>query len=319
MDESIMGCGVREIVERILQGKYEYAEKKLDFSTPRIELLVSPGETSEGSFTIFGPEERLVTGKVSSTEIRMEVLTENFSGSPYEVSYRFNSVGLSQGDVLQGNFRIVSNQGEYVLPFVVTVRHEQIASSLGDIKNLFHFANLAKTDWEEAIDLFYSSDFISIFKGNDEQYESLYRGLSYVPGNEQNVEEFLIAISKKRPMNFLLDQKELVIDYTGLPHDNGILITRNGWGYSKLKAQIEGDFIMLDKYEITEDDFTGSSCHLKLRLRTEKLHNGNNFGKIVFLQCLLQGGASCDGVGKSYRKASFRRLSGEEETGSSAR
>ena len=125
-----MGCGVREIVERILQGKYEYAEKKLDFSTPRIELLVSSGETSEGSFTIFGPEDKLVTGKVSSTEIRMEVLTENFSGSPYEVSYRFNSRGLSQGDVLKGDFRIVSNQGEYVLPFVVTVRHEQIASSL---------------------------------------------------------------------------------------------------------------------------------------------------------------------------------------------
>ena len=282
MYESIMGCGVREIVERILQGKYEYAEKKLDFSTPRIELLVSPGETSEGSFTIFGPENRLVTGKVSSTDIRMEILTETFSGSPYEVSYRFNSVGLAQGDVLQGNFRIVSNQGEYFLPFVVTVRHEQIASSLGDIKNLFHFANLAKTDWEEAIDLFYSSNFISIFKGNDEQHESLYRGLSCVPGNEQNVEEFLIAISKKRPMSFLLDQKELVIDYTGLPHDTGILLTRNGWGYSKLKILVECDFVMLDKYEITEDDFTGSSCHLRLRLRPEKLHSGNNFGKIVF-------------------------------------
>ena len=244
--------------------------------------MVSPGETSEGSFTIFGPENRLVTGKVSSTDIRMEILTETFSGSPYEVSYRFNSVGLAQGDVLQGNFRIVSNQGEYFLPFVVTVRHEQIASSLGDIKNLFHFANLAKTDWEEAIDLFYSSNFISIFKGNDEQHESLYRGLSCVPGNEQNVEEFLIAISKKRPMSFLLDQKELVIDYTGLPHDTGILLTRNGWGYSKLKILVECDFVMLDKYEITEDDFTGSSCHLRLRLRPEKLHNGNNFGKIVF-------------------------------------
>ena len=283
-----MGCGVREIVERILQGKYEYAEKKLDFSTPRIELLVSPGETSEGSFTIFGPEDRPVAGKVSSTDIRMEVLTESFSGSPYEVSYRFNSPGLAPGDVLQGNFRIVSNQGEYVLPFVVTVRHEQIASSLGDIKNLFHFANLAKTDWEEAIDLFYSSEFISIFKGNDEQYESLYRGLSSVPGNEQNVEEFLIAISKKQPMSFLVDQKELVIDFTGFLHDTGILVTRNGWGYSKLKVQVEGSFIALDKYEISEDDFAGSSCHLKMKLKTEKLHEGNNFGKIIFYNAFFR-------------------------------
>lgn len=273
---------MKEIVDRLLQGKFEYEEKGLDFSTPRIELSMSPGEVTEGSFTIFGPENRLVDGTVSATDIRMEVLTKTFSGSPYEVSYRFSAAGLASGDVLQGDFRVISNQGEYVLPFVVTVRHEQIVSSLGDIKNLFHFANLAKTDWEEAVNLFYSKEFISVFKGTEDQYESLYRGLSASTGNEQNVEEFLIAINKKQPMAFLLDQNELLIDFTGVFHDNGIMITRSGWGYSRLFAKPECDFIMLDKYEITEDDFTGSTCHIKIRLRTDKLHEGNNFGKIVF-------------------------------------
>lgn len=273
---------MREIVDRLLQGKFEYEEKSLDFSTPRIELSMSPGEVTEGSFTIFGPENMLVEGVVSATDIRMEVLTKEFSGSPYEVSYKFSAVGLSSGDVLQGDFRIVSNQGEYVLPFVVTVRHDQIVSSLGDIKNFFHFANLAKTDWEEAVNLFYSDDFSEVIKGNEDQYESLYRGLSAVPGNEQNVEEFLIAINKKQPMAFLLDQKEIVIDFTGVFHDNSILITRNGWGYSRLFVRPECEFVMLDKYEITEDDFTGSTSHVKVRLRTDRLHEGNNFGKIVF-------------------------------------
>ncbi len=273
---------MREIIDQLLQGKYVYAQRSLDFSTARVELSLEPGEAVEGSFTIFGPENAAVYGQISSTELRMEVLTTEFSGSPYEVSYRFSAVGLSQGDVLKGDFRIISNQGEYVLPFVVTVKMENIASSLGDIKNLFHFANLAKTSWDEAVDLFYRRDFITIFKGNDAQYESLYRGLSANPDNVQNVEEFLIAINKKQPVQFILDQEEMQIDFTGLAHEHGIIITRNGWGYTQLKADVEGDFIALDKYELGEDDFTGSSCRLKLRLRTDKLHEGNNFGRITF-------------------------------------
>ena len=150
---------MKEIIEQLLKGQYFTAERNLDFSTPRVELYIGAGEVVEGTFTIFGPEDRLLVGEISSTEVRMQVITRDFSGTPYEASYRFDATGLSKGDVIQGDFRIISNQGEYYLPFVVTVRLDHIASSLGDIKNLFHFANLAKTDWKEAVDLIYSDAF----------------------------------------------------------------------------------------------------------------------------------------------------------------
>ena len=273
---------MKEIVEQLLKGKYYTAERNLDFSTPRVELYLGAGEAAMGTFTIFGPEDRLLVGEISSTEVRMQVITRDFSGTPYEAAYRFDATGLSKGDVIQGDFRIISNQGEYYLPFVVTVRLDHIASSLGDIKNLFHFANLAKTNWKEAVDLFYSPEFISIFEGTDGQHESLYRGLSQIPGNEQNVEEFLISINKKQPMNFLLDEKEINVDYNGSFRENTITLTRSGWGYSDLTVNIDGEFLLLDKQEITDDDFTGSSCHLRYRIKPDKLHSGNNFGKIVF-------------------------------------
>ncbi|MBQ6587093.1 MAG: hypothetical protein IJI01_00275 [Butyrivibrio sp.] len=273
---------MREIVDQLLKGKYYYAERNLDFSTSRVEISLSAGEIVEGSFTIFGPEAGLLVGEVSSTEMRMQVITRDFSGTPYEVSYRFNGKGLAKGDVLQGDFRIISNQGEYFLPFVVTVRLDHIASSLGDIKNLFHFANLAKTDWREAVDLFYSGEFISLFSGSEDSYESLYRGLSEVPGNEQNVEEFLISINKKQPMAFFLDQKEVAIEYTSAVREIPVTITRSGWGYSDLKIRIDGDFLFVDRQEIVDDDFSATSCHTKLRIRPDKLHGGNNFGRVTF-------------------------------------
>ncbi len=272
---------MREIVDQLLKGKYYYAERNLDFSTPRVEFSLFAGEVVEGTFTIFAPEDRPVIGDISSTDIRMEVLTKEFSGSPFEVSYRFSAVGLSKGDVLQGDFRIISNQGEYYLPFVVTVRLDHISSSLGDIKNLFHFANLAKTDWKEAVDLFYSDRFISIFEGNDSVHESLYRGLSETVGSQQNVEEFLIAINKKQPVSFFVDPKEIFIEYTSSTRESVIDITRSGWGYSNLKVKVDGSFILVDKNEIGEDDFSGSSAHIRFKIRPDQLHAGSNYGKIT--------------------------------------
>ena len=283
-----MGCIVREIIDQLLQGKYTYTQRSLDFSTARVELSLVPGESIEGSFTIFGQENVPTYGTISSTELRMEVLTSDFSGSPYEVSYRFDATGLSQGDVIKGDFRIISNQGEYVLPFVITVRLDHIASSIGDIKNLFHFANLAKTDWDEAVDLFYSREFISVFKGNDAQYESLYRGLSVNPDNIQNVEEFLISINKKQPVQFVAEPGSLEIDFNGLSHDHGIIITRNGWGYTSLKAEVDGEFMALDRYELSEEDFNGSSTRIKMFLRTEKLHEGRNYGRITLYNSFVR-------------------------------
>jgi hypothetical protein len=74
---------VREIVDQLLKGKNSYYERNLDFSTSRVEISLSAGEVVEGSFTIFGPEDRLLVGEVSSTDMRMQVITRDFSGSRY--------------------------------------------------------------------------------------------------------------------------------------------------------------------------------------------------------------------------------------------
>ena len=120
----------------------------------------------------------------------MECLTKEFFGTGEEIGYVFHGKGMETGDVLQGCFYIVSNQGEYELPFVVMVSRKTLATSLGAMKNLFHFANLAKAYPEEAADLFYSADFARIFNGSDRQYYEYYLGMSACGGNRQNVEEF---------------------------------------------------------------------------------------------------------------------------------
>lgn len=273
---------MQRIIDRILEGEFDYETGSLDFSYPKIELNLHEGEVREGSFFIYGAEDRLTEGTVSSSNPRMKCLTEVFTGAKEEIAYEFHSEGMCEGESVRGEFFIISNQGEYTLPYEITITPQIIETSLGSIKNLFHFANLAKTNWAEAVHLFYSPEFEKIFTGVDRQHYIVYRGLSAIPGNEQNVEEFLLEINKKQQIDYLLNEEEIRIENPKEEERYQLTINRNGWGYTHLEVRVDGDFIDIEKDQISEEDFLGNCYHFPFYINQEYLHSGRNYGYIEF-------------------------------------
>ena len=271
---------VRSAVDRILAGEFKKDNQFLNFSTPRIELSVQGGEIYEGSFFIYGPDKQITEGRVSSSRLRMQCLTERFAGSEEEIVYQFDASDMEEGESVVGEFCIVSNHGEYSVPYKVTIAAVNIESSLGDIRNLFHFTNLAKTSFEEAVNLFYSEEFERVFQGTDSQYYSVYRGLSSGEKREQNVEEFLIEVKKKQKVEFLLEENEIRIDNPQGNMEYKVVINRNGWGYSDLMVETEGDFLVVEKTVIREEDFLGNCFRLPFYISEKALHGGKNYGTI---------------------------------------
>lgn len=267
-------------VERILAGEFNKGIHSLDFSSPRIELSVQEGEIYEGAFQICGPEGRFTEGKVFSSRLRMKCLVQSFTGTREEVTYRFDASGMEEGESVKGEFHIISNQGEYTIPYEVTIVAAEVDSSLGSVRNIFHFANLAKTNWEEAVNLFYSPEFKQIFKGVDRQYYAIYRGLSGGEPRQQNVEEFLLSVKKKQQVEFLTEETEIRIDAPGENVEYKVIINRNGWGFSELFVETEGDFLILEKEIIRDEDFLGNCYRLPFYIAHDKLHAGRNYGVI---------------------------------------
>ncbi len=272
---------MKSVVDRLLKGQFEYNERSLSFSIPRLELNIKPGEVVEGSFVLHGPADRVVQGNIFSSEMRMQILTANFSGAEFEVGYRFDGTGLCAGDVLKGDISVISNQGEYQLPFVVSVEISHVMSSMGPIRNMFHFVNLAKTDWDEAKKLFYSHEFIEVFSENETEYESLYRGLSEISMSEANMEEYLISIGKKQPITYIPDRTQIEVDNPTGISEHTVMIARNGWGYTNLKVEFDGDFMTADRCDLTDHDFLGNNCYYKFYINAAALHEGNNYGQII--------------------------------------
>ena len=276
-----------EIVNEILEGNYIYENGSLDFSCAKVEISFCQGSQVEGVFHVLGRQGESVEGRILSTDYRMELLTETFSGLDTEIGYLFHGESVEDGETVKGAFRVISNQGEYSLPFVCECRHRIPDSSMGPIKNLFHFTNLAKSDWQEALNLFYSDEFPLILTGADSQYLSVYRGLSVNPGQEQNMEEFLIYIGKKQAVEYRTDSQRLSLEI--LPgegeyqlREQDITVIRNGWGYTALNAECDGQFLFLEKNLLLEDDFLGNYARLPLYVDRTYLKEGLNRGRVVF-------------------------------------
>ena len=251
------------VINRILDGNFDTDKGSLSFSCTKVECTLSQGTDYEGSFHIFSKDGTFTTGKVYSTDIRMECLTTSFTGNHEEISFCFHGDALAEDETARGNFHIISNRGEYTLPFVVSFAPVALESTMGTIKNLFHFANLAKSVWEEAVKLFYNPAFEQILEGSDAQYLETYRNLSRMSGNEQNVEEFLIHINKKQRVEYLTEEKEIVQEAAGdflEVLEKELHIVRNGWGYTRLNISLSGNFLFTEKSELCDDDFLGNRC-----------------------------------------------------------
>lgn len=254
----------------------------LRFSCDKVEISLGPGETYEGSFMLGSADGSLLDGQVRTVHSRMICLNGELSGDCAEIRYLFNAQGMESGSEIKGNFRIISTLGEYNLPYHVDIEKKVFESSIGPVRNLFHFANLAKTSWREAVSLFYSPEFIQIFEGNDRQYRNVYRGLSVLPEKEQRVEEFLLRVKKKQPVEYFTDQESIRITSAENTTEEYIMLSKDGWGYVSLQVELCGAFLGSEKTLLSDNDFLGNVCRYPLQIFSEKLHEGRNFGSVRF-------------------------------------
>lgn len=272
---------MREAIEQILDGTYDYEKGALNFSSSKLEIELQKGEIYEGSFTIFASEGKYTVGYITTTDPRMECLSTEIHGNQEEIAFRFHGEWMEEGEVTKGEFQVVSNKGEYYLPFVVSVMHGTPKSSMGPVKNLLQFTNLARSDWQEAVRVFYTPAFARVLKESGNQLYLTYRGLAVQEGNEQHVEEFLVAANKKQRIEYLASEKRIFLENPVGITEQPIHIFRNGWGYTNLEIWCDGDFLFVEKNIITEDDFLGNQFTLPVYVDNALLHQGRNMGKIL--------------------------------------
>ncbi|MCR5673216.1 MAG: DUF5717 family protein, partial [Lachnospiraceae bacterium] len=167
------------------------------------------------------------------------------------------------------------------LPFVFSISYGIVRGSLGNVRNLFHFTNQAQINWNEAVDLFYSPVFTRVFGGNDRIHYDKYRGLSNIPGDPQSVDDFLVAINKKRPVIYSVDRTSYEYNDVSDNVKAEFILHKSTWGNIDVSLSTDVDFIRLEKDRLTVSDFIGNDHLVKFTIRGDSLHEGRNFGTIT--------------------------------------
>lgn len=276
------GEELRAEISQILEGNFIYETGNIEFSCSRIEIELENSSVYEGEFSILAGINGVFNGTVTTSDPKMVCLNPEFDESNAVIQFKYDASYMQPGDVEKGYFYVVSNQGEAYLSYVVSIVSKVPDSSMGSIRNLFHFANLAKSNWDEALSLFYKPDFESVFSGIDRKYYDAYKSLSKYPGNEQNMEEFLLHINKKQAVNYVPHTYQMEFENVSEILANEIMITRNGWGYTFLRIETEGDFLSVENSFLSGENFLGNYCKPLFYIHPEGLHSGNNYGKIIF-------------------------------------
>ncbi|MCR5210333.1 MAG: DUF5717 family protein [Lachnospiraceae bacterium] len=273
---------MKETVERILDEEYDFGKevKPLSFSCDVIRCEMQAGREQYGAFYILGDSQ--AEGRIYVSDLRFECDADSFEGSSTEIPYKVSSYGLKPGDKRTGFISIISNRGEYELPFEITVQSEMPMSSMGEIRNLFHFANLAKEEWNEAVSLFYSHSFVNILEDTDAQFMTAYRALSAYRGSEQNMEQFLQVARKKTAPSYSVDVDKVETDLPEADELREIVLRMSGWGYVSVKVMAEGDFLTVDTDRLTAADLVDGELKVGYTIEREMLHRGKNEGRLFF-------------------------------------
>ncbi|MGN0131637.1 MAG: DUF5717 family protein [Lachnospiraceae bacterium] len=271
-------------IEPFRESEIAYGNGALEFDVPVVEIEAEAGKVYRGSFGIRVHSDREAVGRIYATDYRVNCSDEKFKGKSLEVPFTFDAVGMEYGDFVKGEFCIVSNMGEYFLPYEVRIPGAVTDGELGEIKNLFHFTNLAKLNWKEAVRCFYQEEFVHILTGSSRQYLEAYRALAE-NGRESAkpdfaMEQFLILIRKKQAVSYDCPVTDFLFSKGEEPENIAIRIRRNGWGYTDLAVEPDGSFLHTDKEHLSAEDFANDEAILNVKIDRRLLHAGKNEGLI---------------------------------------
>ena len=272
---------MKEKIERLSKGIFEYEMPELLVSEPELDIVVEEGIRKEGSLRITNDAGQRMKGVLYVTGKILVLAKTDFIGAECEVEYEVDASTLQAGEEHIGTISIVSDCGELRIPFRIHVTEPSFQSSVGNIRDLFQFTNLARMNWKEALELFSSDDFSKIVLRKEPKYRPAYEHLRNSADVSRAMEEFLVLVHKKKNCDFHVTAKAAEYEAAENNFMETLLIKKEQWGYLNIKVQTDTPYLSVTKDEITTEDFVNGQAELTFVIEAEKMKRGIYYTEIV--------------------------------------
>lgn len=239
----------------------------LHISVTNLHIVVEEGRVYKDSFLIQSEHQIPFKGIVRSTNDKIGLEIEEFSGTRIEIPFFFKGKLAVAGSEFEGDFLLITDGGEFNIPYRFSVVPKAAETSVGMITDMEGFMKLYLTSRQEAMELFFLPNFAEVFLKDLPEQKAMYHSLMKSRSKNMILEEFLSAAGYKKPAQLQVEKNQIVLD---AGKDKAILTLKlepegyvEGWISAK-KGQVQ-----LSRQKFASNDFVDGV----LEVEVEKNHS----------------------------------------------
>ncbi|MGN0438880.1 MAG: DUF5717 family protein [Lachnospiraceae bacterium] len=270
-------------VEQYAKGDFYVEYPKVTFSKSHLQLKIESGSIYTGSIEVVSENDVPMKMMVYDDAYLLRFKEHSIIGKKGTIDITFDASKRKKGATFEGNIYMIGNGIEKKIPYHIEVVAPFIDADGVALEDLMKFSALAEANWDKALDIFYSSEFVkTLLKGNSE-YMQAYHSIKDSKDKNQALEEFLVYIHKKRAMLFQVEHDRFQFHFPKMREEHQLILRKNTWGYCKMQVKTDAKFIELHQDYICSKDAEGDTCVLSYTLDPELLdeHEAAS-GKIIF-------------------------------------
>lgn len=232
----------------------------ISLSVTSLAIEVAEGRVARGQIVIESENQVPMKGEAYSTNDRLELETQEISGIRQEIPYYFKGKLAAAGAVFSGTIVLVTNGGEYVIPYEIRVLARFVETSEGRLSEMEDFLGLYERKRKEAVELFFTPLFEKVFLKDEPEKRLLYH--AFMKSRKRNliVEEFLTAAGYKPPVHLTLPGEPITLS----KETEKVELSLEGSGYLEGRIYSEQGRLCVTPEKFSGDDFTDGKLSIHI-------------------------------------------------------
>lgn len=249
----------------------------VSLSITNLDIEVEEGKVYKDSFFIESENKVPIEGYVCTTSDKMVTEVERLEGVRQEIPFYFKGKLATAESSFEGEIVLVTNGGEYTIPYSVQVIHKFIETSQGRISTMEEFVDIYKKNRKEAMEIFFLPNFEKVFLEELPEQKSLYHSLMKSRSRSLILEEFLTAAGYKEPAFVEVSGEKIVMEEKDTQVPVTIVLTQEG--YIEGRIYSEKGQVQPSVSRFSSNDFTEGTLQITIE-KKQNLLNGSDIVRI---------------------------------------
>lgn len=259
-------------VEQYAKGDFyvEYPEVRL--SKSYLQLKIEAGSIYSGSIAVTSDNDVPMKMMIYDDAYYLRLEDHSLVGEKGEIRFTFDAAGKKRGSVYEGTIHVIGNGMEREIPYNIEIVAPFIDVNGASLEDLMKFSALAEENWEKALSIFYSDEFVRTMIAGQPEYVTVYQLLKDSLNRNLALEEFLVYIHKKRALTLQVEHNRFQFGYPKMREEHELVLHKNTWGYCSMKVRSDVKFITVHQEEICSLDFAGDCGVVQYTLDPEGMN-----------------------------------------------